>query len=158
MLSRRFFFIPISYCSAVVCSFALVLCFAFCPLAVRATPPGGGTAAGEHLAGNSHMQRSNDSLLHVYTHRANQVLDHYVKAQKALYAQDHEKAMTHIDQALLLTENADLLAFKGAVYFGMGKLTEARASFSQAFAIDRKAAVPFVEGLQEWLRQNRLPR
>lgn len=157
MLSQRFLLIVAPFCSTLIFSFVLFLSFVATPLAARTAPPEGDRLSGADPV-TSQARHNSDSLLGVYTLRANQVLDLYVKAQQSLYTQDHDKAMGYIDRALALNTNAELLAFKGALYFGMGRMAEARDSFMEAFHLDRNAAVPFVEGLQQWLRENRLPR
>ena len=91
-----------------------------------------------------------------YGEKANQVIDHYVRAQQAFFQERYQQALQEIDSALALIETADLLAFKGAIYFGMGQVEEAAKAFTRAFSLDKELPVPRVQGLHGWLTDNNL--
>ena len=73
-----------------------------------------------------------------------------------LRVERYQQALQEIDSALALIETADLLAFKGAIYFGMGQVEEAAKAFTRAFSLDKELPVPRVQGLLGWLTDNNL--
>jgi Flp pilus assembly protein TadD len=100
------------------------------------------------------MDAVRQRLVEAYADKANSALDKYVKAQQAFYRSDYLTAMRHIDQAVALIRNADILAMKGAIYFKAGHQVEAREAFRKAFEAAKDPVVPQVEGLTDWLRSN----
>lgn len=112
--------------------------------------------AGSQVMSEAEMAQIRERLLVAFAEEANLVTDLYVKAQQAFYSNEPEQALRHINRALDIRENADLRAFQGAIYFGMGEQAKARASFGKALAADRTVPIPMVEGLHDWLQRNRL--
>ena len=112
--------------------------------------------AGSEVMSDADMALLRERLFVVFSEEANLVIDLYVKAQQAFYSTHPQQALRYIDRALAIRENADLKAFEGAIYFGMGQQAEARASFEKALAADPDVPIPMVEGLHDWLKRNRL--
>ncbi len=125
--------------------------------------------SGPHRSGHEHAVSSDDKqhaeaaadrlrerLMVEYAQKANRVTDHYVKAQQAFYQGRHQLALQEINSALELIDNADLLAFKGAIYYGMGLYDEAHIAFARAFSLDKTLPIPKVEGLIGWLTEKQL--
>ena len=97
-----------------------------------------------------------EGLTAEYSKKANLVINHYVRAQQSFYHEKHLLALQEINSALDLIENADLLALKGAIYYGMGQYEEAASTFTRAFSLDKSLPLPRVAGLYGWLTDNNL--
>ena len=88
--------------------------------------------------------------------RANRVFHHYVTSQQVFFKGGHQQALEEINKALALHENADLLAFKGTISFGMKNLEQARLFWRQALERDKDLPLPPAEGLEAWLKEEGL--
>ncbi len=139
----------------------LFLCGSQYPLFAQQS--GINTSGHEHAATSDEKQKATidaehlrERLMAEYAQKANRVTDLYVKVQQAFYQGSHQLALQEINSALELTENADLLAFKGVIYYGMGLYDEARIAFTRAFSLDRALPIPKVEGLRSWLTEKQL--
>jgi len=91
-----------------------------------------------------------------YAEKANKIADHYLKAQRALYRQEYQKAHQEIDKALKIHRNADLLALKGSIYFSAGDLVQAKKYWEEALKLDETLPLPHINGLKKWLHDSGL--
>jgi len=91
-----------------------------------------------------------------YAEKANKISDHYLKAQRALYGREYQKAHQEIDKALKIHRNADLLALKGSIYFSTGDLVQAKKNWEEALKLDKTLPLPHINGLKEWLHNSGL--
>jgi tetratricopeptide (TPR) repeat protein len=144
---------PISMCRIVMlASFALL----FGGNLSSQPAPAGQVASAAQRMSEKEMDDFVARIRQEYAEKANLVADLYVKSQQAYYSNDYQLALQHIDKAIVQVENADLHAFKGVILFGMGNLTLARSQFEKALALDDKVPIPGLEGLREWLKEQRL--
>lgn len=145
--------LKISFFLGLFCMLALVPAFAPALIARDVTP-----VQGDDLAQNPEQQKQQVllRLQQEYAEKANQITDHYVKSQQAFFSGNHSLALHHIDRAIHMAEHADLYAFRGAIYFGMGQQDQARQAFQKAFGLDPKLPLPAVAGLEAWLRNSNL--
>jgi tetratricopeptide (TPR) repeat protein len=95
-------------------------------------------------------------LRNEYSEKANKISDYYLKAQRALYRDDFDKALEEIDRALEIHKNADLLALKGSIYFSMKSFTEATVYWQEALKLDKNLPIPHIKGLKQWLTESGL--
>lgn len=137
-----------------LCFLVASLCTGLCaPYAMPAPPVQQGPDQSQRSMTDEEAAALRARLIREHADKANRVLDFYVKAQQALYHERFTEALAHVEQALALAGNADLLALKGAISFRAGNHADARKSFVKAFELDPAVPIPQVAGLTEWLRQ-----
>ncbi|MEQ9308775.1 MAG: hypothetical protein RLN90_04920 [Balneolaceae bacterium] len=97
-----------------------------------------------------------DELSEIYQTEANSILTYYIYAQQRFYSGDYQNALTYINMASNIKENADVLALKGSIYLGLGLTDNFVANWRQALELDPEVPIPPSPYIIQQLQQNGL--
>lgn len=83
-----------------------------------------------------------EELTEVYRAEANGIVNFYILAQQRFYNGDFTNALSLINRASVIRENADVLALKGSIYLGLGEIENFESNWRKALELDADVPIP----------------
>lgn len=88
--------------------------------------------------------RAENELRDSYQIKVNRLTNFYARAQQLFYNGQHEDALFLIRQAEEVQINADVLALKGNIHYGLGNFDVFESSWRQALEMDENVPLPLI--------------
>lgn len=83
-----------------------------------------------------------EELRNTYKAKANRLANFYILAQQRFYVADYNNALTYINRALDIQENAYCLALRGSIHLGLGMRESFIADWRKALQMDENVPIP----------------
>ncbi|RNC85725.1 MAG: hypothetical protein ED557_02830 [Balneola sp.] len=82
-----------------------------------------------------------EELFEKHNSEANQLVNFYILAQQKLFTGEYPEALSLIQRAAQIKENADVLALRGSIYLGLGQPDEFVSNWRRALELDPEVPI-----------------
>ncbi len=91
-----------------------------------------------------------------YQAQANEITTLYLLAQRRFYRGEYEQALSIVNKALNLRENADLYALRGSIHLGLNNTDQFVENWRTALTMDKNVPLPLTDYVVEQLKKHGL--
>lgn len=101
-------------------------------------------------------EKYGEQLRSRYQDQANEITTYYILAQRHFYNREYQNALSYIKKAENVRTNADVLALKGNIYYGLNNIDKFVGNWRKALEMDRNVPLPLSDSLIEALQEHDL--
>lgn len=101
-------------------------------------------------------EKYREQLRDDYQAQANEITTFYLLAQRRFYNGDYRNALSIVNKALKIRENADLYALKGSIYLGLNNIEQFKKNWRTALKMDKQVPLPLTDFVIEQLKEHGL--
>ena len=101
-------------------------------------------------------EKYREQLREDYQTKANEITTFYILAQRRYYNGDYKSALSIVNKALEIRENADLHGLKGSIYLELNNVDKFEEHWRQALTMDADVPLPLTNRVIEKLKERGL--